>query len=384
LHLINAIIRVFICIFYAAKSDTWVSLHKVRSIQLMKLKSILIVLLFVFISLPVSYLLIKFIHNNTIKDKIKLYGYNTELVRFYSGKECLRLTSAKKRQFLTIKYDKIAFDNDSLAIFFIDNHRGYLSLSTGREVIAPIYTHAWQFSENLALVTNEKNKIGVIDRNGKLKIAFKYNYNQNHFFYQESPLYSFTNGICFITNNYRIGIIDSMGTEKLEPVYEDIFIESNGYISTLKNGKWGIFDSMFLKLLECDFDNITVLESGLLIEKDGQEYLMSVDGKEKISSNIYSDCYPLHYVSSGSDSSYSDSESELDSYSDPGVEERLCPGWTVVENDMGAGLIRNSDRKLVIPCLYLEIRAISDKLFRCELDDDKFLIRDQNGKIVQF
>jgi hypothetical protein len=384
LHLINAIIKFFICIFYAAKSDSCVSLHKVRFKQPMKLKTILIVLLCAFISLPVSYLLFKFIHNNTIKDEIELYGYNTELVRFYSGKECLRLTSAKKRQFLTFKYDKIAFDNDSMAIFFKDNHRGYLSLNTGREVIAPIYTHAWQFSENLALVTNEKNKIGVIDRNGKLKIAFKYNYNQNHFFYQESPLYSFFDGICFITDNDRIGIIDSMGTEKLEPVYEDIFIESNGYVSTLKNGKWGIFDSVFLKLLECEFDNITVLESGLLLDKDGQEYLMSLDGKESISSKIYSDCYPLQYVSSDSEFSDFNSESELDSYADAEVEERLCPGWTVVENRLGAGLLRNSDCKLIIPCLYLEIRAISDKLFRCELDYDKFIIRDQNGKFVHF
>ena len=353
----------------------------------MKSKTIFLFLLIVAGALLASYLTYKLIRPNLIREVIGINNH-TELVRFYSGKERLRGTEAKKKKYLTAKFDRISFTDDSLAIFFKDDRRGFLSLNSGEVIIDAVYTHAWQFSENLALVTNEKNQIGIISRKGKLKIPFKYNYVPHVADFLDDPVYSFVDGICIITDNNNIGIIDSSGNEKLAPVYEKISLESNGYYSTCKNGKWGLFNSAFSKILDNEFDDVSVLKAGLLVEKDNIESLLSPDGKEVISKNIYSDCYPLQYVSSESESSHNSlesyDESDYESADRANGEKLICKGWTVVKKSQGAGLIRNADHILIIPCIYSDIKAISDKLFRCELDYENYILRDQNGHIIRF
>jgi hypothetical protein len=355
----------------------------------MKPKTIFHFLLFGIIAILTLCIFLKLIHPGLIREEIRVNNHS-ELVRYYSGKERLRQSAPKRKIFLTAKYDRISFSDsdDTMAIFFQNDLRGFLSLNTGRVVIPAIYTHAWHFSENMAVVTNDKNQIGIINRKGKLMAPFRYNYIPHATDHLDGNVFSFSDGKCLITDNNNTGLIDSLGNEKLAPVYQNIIFEPKGYYSTLKNDKWGLFDSTYSNILDNEYDNITVLEAGLQVEKDNSKYLASFDGKEIISENIFSDCYPLQYISSGSESSYKDDESEYESDyesdNEPDSAPRLCNGWTVIRKDEGTGLMRNADNKLIINCQYLEIMAISEKLFRCKLDDELFIIRDNNGKVVQF
>jgi hypothetical protein len=358
----------------------------------MKSKIISRFLLFGFIAILTLVIFLKFIHPLLIRQVVWV-NHHSELVRYYSGKERLRDSGNKHNH--TDKFDRISISDteDSLGIFFDHTFRGYLSLNSGRVVIPGIYTHAWHFSsDGLAVVTNDKNQIGIINRNGKLIVPFKYNYIPHIADFIEEPVYSFSDGLCIITDDNNFGIIDSTGVEKLPPLFKNISIKSKGYYSTLKNGKWGIVDSTFTRILDNEFDNITVLETGLLVKQDNLEYLISFDGKTIISKSIYEDFSPLQYVSSESESSYSPVksanqsyyESEDDSDNESDFVPRLCKGWTIIRKDEGTGLLRNADQVIIIPCVYVEIKAISNKLFRCKLAYGKYILRDTNGKIVQF
>ena len=319
----------------------------------------------------------KFIHPQFIREVVRL-NENKELVRYFSGKERLRWSKEKGKKNLSAKYDRISIpeSDDTLAIFFQNGLRGFISLRSGKVVIAAKFTHAYHFSENLAVVSNLENKLGVIDRKGEIKVPFKYSFIQHFTDYGDDPLYSFSNGLCIITDNDNFGLIDSSGIEKLAPVYEKIKIETTGYYTTLLDNKWGLFDNSFSSILGNEYQSISVLESGIIVSKDGLDYLLSFDGKQKKGNSICSNAFPLQYVSSESED-YTSSE---DSYSDA----KSCPGWTVIKKENGVGLMRNSDRKLIINCQYSAIKALSDNLFRCKLDDESYVIYDQNGNIVHF
>jgi hypothetical protein len=346
---------------------------------------ILIISLFVLLSIFLFY---KLIHPGLIREVVRI-GDNTELIRYYSGKERLRQIDRKKM--LTKKFDRISFADDSMAIYFKDGYRGFLSVNTGKVITPPVYTHVWQFAENKAFVTNEKDQFGIINRQGQLIIPFKYKYIENVADLLEDQVYSFSDGRCIITDNHDFGLIDSLGKELLAPVYQNITTEPKGFYSVLKNNKWGLFDSTFSKILNNEYDNISVLVSGLLVKKDEIETLYSLDGKNIISEIVYSDCFPLQYVSSESESSYSSDDSDDESYygseeesdPEPAFTPRLCSGWTVVRKAQGAGLMRNADKKIIIECQYDEIMAISESLFRCRLDYESYILVDKNGQVVR-
>jgi hypothetical protein len=283
----------------------------------------------------------KLIHPG-LKREIVRINANIELVRYYSGQERLRAAD-KKGKFHTKKYDRIYISEDSMAVFSQNDYRGFLSLNTGTVVIPAVYTHAFQFSEELAVVTNERNQIGIIDRKGKLIVPFNYTYIPYVADKLADQVYCFSDGKCIITDNNFFGMVDTSGNEILPPVYQ----------------------------------SISVLEAGLLVVKGKNKYLMSGNGKKIISDNVFNDVYQLKYLSSYSETGYSYDESEGESDSS----ERLCNGLTVIVTERGAGLIRNSDHLQIIPCIYDEIKAISEQLFRCQLDDS-YVICDQTGKIV--
>jgi len=311
---------------------------------------------------------------------------NTELLRYYSGKERLREVNTHKT--LSKKFDHISIAEDSILIYFKGLSRGFLSVKTGKQIIPAIYSHAWQYSENKAFVTNEKNQFGIINRAGQLIMPFKYQFVANVASLIEDQVYSFSNGKAIFTDAKNFGVIDSTGKELIAPVYSQIKLEPKGFYSVLKDDRWGLYDSKFLKVLNNEYGSISVLQSGILIEKDGQEILLSMDAKSIISETVYSDIFPLQFITSESESNYtsgSADESDYESYDESDAEKvftpRLCSGFTVVRKEQGVGLL-NADKKLIIQCLYSEIMAISESLFRCKLKDESYVLIDQSGQIV--
>lgn len=319
-----------------------------------------------------------FLNRNKVSSTEQLSNH-LEVAYLKSG--YLRLRDIVTGKFVTEKFDKIYFwDDDSLAVFVKEGLRGYLSTNTGKVIISPTYTHAWKFSEGLACVTDSLNQLGVINRHGQIVVPHKYKYIELSCCLVGTIDYVFHSGYCYITNGSLVGLIDTIGTEVLLPIYQDIYEESNKYYITRMNGKWGLYDSTFTMILDHSFDDIKVVEDGFSVAKDREFILLASDGKTTISKKVFFECYPLEFINEMSQE-YENSESD----NNIEIINNVCEGWTVIGNGHGYGLMRDSDQFILIPCRYSEIKAISNNLFRCMLDsdDNKYIIINRSGKIIQ-
>jgi hypothetical protein len=171
-------------------------------------------------------------------------------------------------------------------------------------------------------------------------------------------------------------LINSNGAELLAPIYQDISEEAKEYYATKSNDKWGLYDSAFVKILDHKFSSVSIEEDGISIEQDGAYSILSFDGKSVITDMVFSECTPLTFLTIPESENQEAAELE-------NIINRICKGWTIVFNENGAGLMRDSDQRLVIPCRYSEIKAISENIFRCELQNASgYIFIDRLGQIV--
>ncbi len=135
---------------------------------------------------------------------------------------------------------------DGYAAFSVLKHGGELwgfADKNGKTVIEPQYVAVSFFSQGLCGVMNANGQWGYIDKDGTIIIDFLYN-----------------NALPFIGNRAKVrlngtwGIVDKKGRMVLEPQFEDIDIDDNGYLIR-KGNKWGWIDEQNHEVIDLQFSD---------------------------------------------------------------------------------------------------------------------------------
>lgn len=147
--------------------------------------------------------------------------------------------------------------HDGLAVFEIDLKFGYVD-KNGEIVIEPSYSYAYDFSEGLAMVADDKYKCGFINTKGELVIPF----NFDHDAYDAYNIQGFVNGLGAVCENGKYGFINSNGEYVVAPEFEDIEKFSDGIALVYINGLWGYIDEMGEYAIEPQFKHATSFSYG--------------------------------------------------------------------------------------------------------------------------
>lgn len=127
------------------------------------------------------------------------------------------------------------------------------------------------FSEGLASMMQMGNKWGYIDKSGNVVIPFQY--NAAYCFHEGSAIV----GI-FINNEERYGLIDKNNNKILPFEFENgVF---SGHVNAMcHNGKWGVYSPTGDCITPCQYDElITFMEGYATIVKDGKQGLLDEQG----------------------------------------------------------------------------------------------------------
>lgn len=130
------------------------------------------------------------------------------------------------------------------------------------------YTDIGEYVEGY-MVAEKDEKYGYIDKDGKVKIPFKYSIAEN---FKESV------GVVASSDGY--GAIDKSGKEIVPLIYDEVYV-NEGYIYVVKDKKIGLFDKDGTKILPVEYDNLSVVENErVLFEKEGKLGIIKMNGEE--------------------------------------------------------------------------------------------------------
>lgn len=165
------------------------------------------------------------------------------------------------KMFKEIQYrDALSF-SDGLAYVMKDDERGYIDHS-GKMVI-PLDDNivGYAFSEGLAAVSNDKFKVGYIDKQGNQKIDFILDLPSN-----------FKNGFARVadTATGKIGFINKYGVVVIQKIYDEAYnINENRTMAGFYNEsyvmKWAMLDGNGTKLTDFRFDHAKSFKNGAAV-----------------------------------------------------------------------------------------------------------------------
>lgn len=179
---------------------------------------------------------------------------------------------------------------------------GFIDLS-GSYVIEPQFKNAFDFSGKYAAIADGR-EWGYIDTKGKwiiepqykLALPFSAGYalvddvdgksfyidskNQKLKVPEADKLYSFNeNGVALIKVGDKLGLINTKGQFVLEPKYEVIKKFDNGYARFRDNGKWGIIDTKGKEIIPAKYDDINRYSKNGVGAKSGESWGVIKNGK---------------------------------------------------------------------------------------------------------
>lgn len=164
----------------------------------------------------------------------------------------------------------------------------------GKQVIAPKFTQATNFSEGFAAVKNEEGKWGYINTKGELAIPHLYEESNpfsdglalikseglygyidgdNNIIIPPSypEAYPFSEGLACVKIDEKYGYINTDGTIAINPQYELAFDFHEGF-AVIKNGKYGLIDGSGTAIIAPTFDHLSPLvTNGLVKAKKGEK-----------------------------------------------------------------------------------------------------------------
>lgn len=301
----------------------------------------------------------------------------------------------KRTEFYNIAMDKVVYvgkgtvesahaKGDSLAVYFLDDTRGYMNVNTGELVIEPRFRHAWYFSEGLGAVTDKDRHLGFIDKTGNIAIPMKFYYDGNEYC---SPI--FKSGLCpVMDSNEKFGLIDRNGNWVMQPEFEYTEFEY-GYWMLRKedNHLMGLCDSIGNIIFPFEYDRISVtFDKTIILAKDGIQQEVTADGEVL---NPFVVDYMMDITCDyglGDEMMYQENENGIELRDEPSVkvafeqQVEMSLKYAVYEISGKRGVIRRDNSKVVIPALYDEIEMVSPTVFKAELpNSSKYILYDING-----
>lgn len=130
---------------------------------------------------------------------------------------------------------------------------GYLDVN-GKQVIAPRYKLAYDFSEDCALVSTTNDRVGemFIDKSGEIILKSAY------------ELYGpFHNGLCLVRDKSKYGYINKKGAVEIPIKYGDARGFEDGLAMVRYNDYWGIINTKDKVVADFDYWRILDFSEGL-------------------------------------------------------------------------------------------------------------------------
>lgn len=147
--------------------------------------------------------------------------------------------------------------HDGLAVFEKDFNFGYVD-ATGDIAIQPENFMAYDFSEGLAAVANEDDKLGFIDTKGNLVIPFNFEHNfDGTYLYQ-----GFSNGLAAVSIDGKFGYISINGNFAIEPKFDYAGRFNDGIALIVLNGLYGYIDRDGKYTIEPQFAHASSFHNG--------------------------------------------------------------------------------------------------------------------------
>lgn len=281
-----------------------------------------------------------------VSDEIEVIYYTNGTCRVYDRNNDRRLS--KRLKFV----DACPPAGDTLTSFqALDGRWGFLSIVTGEIVIPAEYSKVWNFSEGLAAVADEHNRVGFIDRCGKLAITTQdVDYNSDYYYFE--------NDIAILSAPITglKGAINKHGEWVIPMEYQNIcYPDASGFMKVYDGRHWGLYDSTGKEIFPIIYDYIYHDEGydRVFIHRNGVKQLVSMDG-EVIEPFIVDRISPLNYIV----------EYNLDSVNVVATH----PYLVEYEIDSERGVLDSRTSTVIIPAEYDTIEMISGTSIKASLD----------------
>lgn len=255
----------------------------------------------------------------------------------------------------------VAKTTDTLAVFAVDDKRGFLNRFTGEVVVPCIYDRAWVFAEGMAAV--EKNgKLLFIDQSGNVVI------DKGHVVPFETDGFFFRSGYCVVSNaaDDNWGLIDKTGNWVLAPEYEHIGHPYDSLWVVKKNGYYGVLTETLDTLFAPELCGVAVHDNLIEVRFDDHTAkLFDFKGKlvedfviDEVENMTY-ETTELRQMAIEDDGTASGMEEPVNAVAD-------CQKYGVNNEVLGwrYGLLDRKGKR-VTPPVYTSIDAIGKDLYLC-------------------
>ncbi len=258
---------------------------------------------------------------------------------------------------------------DSLTVFCDKNdRRGFLNVKNGEIVIPAQYGRAWQFSEGLAAVLGEDDRIGFINCDNQLVIGYEIPYVPGFD-------YIFKDGFCTVkfweVDKWRYAVYGRDGHQVLGWCYTRVDDPNeDGYRVVGNEDGCGLYDRYFNKIWSETYDNMELApdKAGVYVTRNHVKQLVDYEGKV-IEPFVIDGSYRLHYMTRYN-------SDEPDDY-------ELVSDIAVYQVDNWEGLLDIRTGKPITPAKYWKLEMISRDLIRAKLDcDGASVVLDRRGRAV--
>lgn len=185
--------------------------------------------------------------------------------------------NSRGREVIPVQYDYISdFTEDSVLTVFQKKNKGLINLQ-GRVILKPSPLY-----EELLVMKNErvgikmKNKYGFVDKNGKLRIANRY-----------EGIGNFSENMAAVKILGKWGFINKAEELVIQPNYEAVGQFEHGAAPVKKNGKWGLASKAGKEILKCNYDGVNWQPTG--------RYTISLNGKKGLADASGREIFPPRY-----------------------------------------------------------------------------------------
>ena len=260
-------------------------------------------------------------------------------------------------------------ENDSLAVYALNNKRGFINVNTGRIVIdaeANDYLKAWVFSDGLAAVMKD-GKIGFINDQNDVVIPFQFNYTDKCRMCDFG--YVFHNGYCAMTDaDGNLGLIDKNGNWVVEPEYDEIWApHKSGYRVIVKDSKHGVLDSSGTIVYPAEYGYISIISDGFVLTKSGKQWQVDFEGNT-VQPFMFDNTYYLNYPTG---------------YNECGEIKYAFADFVKYEVMNSYGIMNRITGEPITPAIYSDINMLSKDLFEVqEYDSYEWYLLDTKGNVV--
>ena len=250
-----------------------------------------------------------------------------------------------------------------LAYYSNGEKYGYVDLQTFEVVIPPVYSTASDFCEGIAAVSINDTLL-FIKEDGQRYITESYRLVDR---VDDCNLWR---GFCKVgTFDNKQGVIDKSGNWLLEPIYDVLCEETDGYWSMVVNEKWGVIAPNYQILFPCQYNMAQVVSGkGIILAMENHTLNRFDFNGSLLDRNVFSEVMDMTYNS--------------DTYDKKGDRiEKVALCRKYMAEDGYWGLMNRYGEVISLP-LYENINALDNNTYLCSFTEDKHILLNSKGQMI--